>query len=285
MVYDTVLDRTHKRFEDLPAVEVQYEYFNGKEVIPRTTFLKISPFSYNYKANVRDVDTAMEDNLAGSFRFEGAYYHIKLQNHSAGVDDIFPNSRFLLTTNDQSIEAKIGEFFLFQDKYWKVQVGNGRALDVCYLGNENEVHLEGVYKYHFLPFSTFQTIKNQEIKIINSQKTYTILYFWSTQNTKFKAQVEVLKAFSTKYPLVDFVGFVYDEHVEKVHDFTTQYELKHPQVFESMEAESDMAWRSIFEIKRYPTYLLINEKGQILERFEGSSALSSMEAILLKYDK
>jgi hypothetical protein len=92
-----------------------------------------------------------------------------------------------------------------------------------------------------------------------------------------------LKYFAEKYDKkIDFIGLAYEPNIEAVRQFLAENELSHPQLFDSMEGESDMAWRSIFEIKRYPTYLLIDETGKILER---DMSLDTLEEVVLRLNK
>lgn len=277
-VYDTLYPVKNIPYDSLPTLKVQYEYFDGKDIIPRSTHIKFYPFENSN--NILPIYTAIHENFAGSCRYDGTTYHFKIGNRHYGIDDIFPNSELLFLNGKDSLETKLGDFFTFDGKYWRVEIGEGRAVRVHCLGKESEQKVEGVQKHFYLPAYHYESIDHEKLSIPAKNYSYTILYFWSSASKRFKEDIIKLKYFSEKYEhKIDFIGLAYERDVETVRQFLAEHEISHPQLFESMEGESDMAWRSVFEIKRYPTYLLIDEAGKIRER---SISLDAIEEAIQK---
>ncbi len=264
---DTVFNpKLYTNFDyNAPATDIKYvtteQYIKGK-VIKVTTplVLAIAPPHINYSIPQHGIATLKNAK---------ATYKIVISGNRFGRNDFSETEIQLLTdenkkfSNDTLIQEN--EYITIGNKTYK---HNGVDLQNSVLLLE-EINVAGpVYSsqlgYYAFPFYDKEVANNAEISLEKYKGKYVFLDFWGTW---CKPCIDEIPNLKKAYKELDsdkiaFIGIAYTG-AEYLKEFIKENDMPWPQLAYTSEAEGVL---KLYNIKGYPTTLLIDPQGKIIAK-------------------
>jgi thiol-disulfide isomerase/thioredoxin len=188
-------------------------------------------------------------------------------------------SRFL---NRENQTYTLDEKFIANSNIYSIHKIS-RLKDTLFLkhwgkGNYVEGHRRGMKAFPFCQ----QSIENTPICLEQLRGKYVLLDFWGTWCKPCIASIPDLKKMRNGFTNseLEIISVAKDDNLEKVKEYIKRYEMNWAHLQEANNNTSDInVLTTIFKVNVYPTTILIDKNGFIIERGSGSDFVEKL------YDK
>jgi thiol-disulfide isomerase/thioredoxin len=265
--------------DSLPTVEVKFEVFNGGKIQTKTKSVKVFPFSKGYS------NTSKLDNYYVQNDYNVGVSNFYCFEMDKGRNDVFivtldsMKSRFLSRENHT---YTIDEKFIANSNIYSIHKIS-RLKDTLFLkhwgkGNYVEGHRKGMKAFPFCQ----QTIENAPICLEKLRGKYVLLDFGGTWCKPCIASIPDLKKIRDGFTNneLEIISVAKDDNLGKVKEYIQRYEMNWTHLQEANSSSGDTnAMTTIFKVNVYPTTILIDKNGYIIERGSGTEFVEKL------YDK
>lgn len=184
------------------------------------------------------------------------------------------NASLIISARDESKENKFSELlrlqltdtFNLQQKDYVVEAENfdtDKKLNVVFLG-ENKRPYGGLVGYYTnLPENT-RFLKSPVDHPSKNEAKYTLYYTWSTWSLASLQEVPALKQAQEDVPNLAIKGVCVDENFAASERMQFRRDMQWESAF--IHSSHPNNWASKMRILTFPTYLLVDENGQIKQR-------------------
>ncbi len=275
-----------------PSIYLKYEIFYESRVLPRISTVKILPYSET--SSFKD---EMDKKLAvyiNSFSYyktvldiNGKSYYIELNHNDNNVSQ---TKEILLLPLDSLNKSTIKrENFTFKTNEKFAANGNifsifkiSRFADTLFLKNWGKGEYVDGNKLGMrsLPFCK-QSIEDLPICSEKLKGKYVLIDFWGTWCGPCIASIPDIKKIRDAFSENDLeiISVAADNNLEKVKMFIKERGMNWTHLQQENNSKNKDDLTSIFNVSAFPTTILIDEKGLIVDRGSGSDFVNEL------YDK
>lgn len=233
-----------------------------------------------------------------AFLINDIYYHIEIVPHSF-VYPVYPlyNSKFSIAkialikhiTQDSLVLAgfQIVEYMLDKDKEMTFQNIFFKLKNYDFISKKIEFEIKKNINYSDSNLSHFAEFKHQSLKdnkmhsILISQNRYTVIEFggsWCKPCNEIIPQIEsfILR----KGDSVNFISIFKEGNLSNAIKYYKSIKPKWDTYFEPLKCNSKECLSNLFDVGVYPAILLLDSKGNLLFRANGSNCINDLELFL-----
>ena len=260
------------RYNDNLPFEVLYEYYDGKSIkqAKAWTYIDYSPLFFDEMdpdRNFPDFVITFPQYYKGEFYFNGKKYFAAIKSDRVTFRS---NYKIKIWESDRPpvYATKIAEvikdgFIKLDDYYYRFAKASIDGSLIILVKDKSAVEKGGnQVGSKAIDFSKLD-IKGKLQELSSFKGEYILLDFWGTWCSGCRDDIPKLKFLFETYKNKNFeiIGIANDE-VEKVRRFVNTNEIKWPQIVES----KDKSIIADYNIISYPTNILIDPEGNIIER-------------------
>lgn len=260
------------RYNDNLPFEVEYEYYDGKSIkqAKTWTYLDYSPMFFDemdQNRNFPDFVITFPQHYKGEFYFNGKKYFATIKSDRVTFRSNY-NIKIWESDRPQVYATKIAEvnkdgFIKLDDYYYRFAKASIDGSQIILVKDKSAIEKGGnQVGFKAIDFSKLDI--NGNLQALSSLKgEYILLDFWGTWCSGCREDIPKLKSLFETYKDKNFeiIGIANDE-VEKVRRYVNTNEIKWPQIVES----KDKSIIVDYNIISYPTNILIDPEGNIIER-------------------
>ena len=287
--------------------QIEYEWFNGKEIEQKSVIVSFSPDKGNVSIKSDNplhqkyyLDFSIPLYRTGITLLNGKEYAVAISNGFSGEYFFTPGfygASMIIWDADSAwksqaegnIPYKVGEVFTLNNhlQYEFTSIDKwGKSAVITFVGETDRP--EGYTDNFFAPGFTGLTLAEDTISIENFRGSYVLLDFWGTWCAPCIEGIPDLKKIHTEYAPkgLQMVGIAAQESSrEAVKEFVEKREMPWMHTYELLSRNHDPALHSPqtathrYKIVSYPTFILIDPEGKILFR---TSRMIELEEFLKK---
>lgn len=283
--FDTAYYANKKPFsilDSLPMVDMKYEISSGVNVQTRTSNFKIAAYCNNFSYQ-NDIDRKLDvfyidnDYNLGKLNIDEKYYGFELDKRRnilvLPLDSI--KSKYLKKEN---FIYEINEKFVLKGTIFSI-FKISRLSDTLFLknwgkGNFVEGNKLGMLSRNFCK----QSINDSLVCLEKLRGKYVLIDFWGTWCQPCIASIPDLKkmrdAFSTND--LEIISLAADNNLEKVKAFVKQRSMNWIHLQQALNSKELDDLTILFNVNTFPTTILIDKNGLIIERGSGVDFVESM---------
>lgn len=184
------------------------------------------------------------------------------------------NASLLISARNETMDNEFTELlrlqltdtFNIQEKDYVVDASNfdtEKKLELVFLG-ENKRPQGGLVGYYTqLPENT-RFLKSPIDNLPNNESSFTLYYTWTTWNLASLQEVSSLKQLQEEFPDLAVLGICVDENFAASERMQFRREMQWKSAF--VDSSQPNNWADKMKIVTFPTYLLVDENGQIKQR-------------------
>jgi thiol-disulfide isomerase/thioredoxin len=283
----------------LPAVRAQYDYFDGRTIVPKTTLVVLNPYKGSLQVTLSTTDpiekklvlrVSIPHYQAGTVTLQRKPYRVALGNDFTASTYTKATSKLLLLpspaegpTTDDTPAYRVGDVITVghhQYRFASVSLwGDTIRLEPLGYAARPEGISEGLY----LPRFTARTVDNHVFDLAQGQGKYILLDFWGTWCGPCIAAFPKLRELQARFQHANFmvVGIAYDESLDTVKRFLVQNPLAWPTIYQEQRARENNLVEQL-QVRAFPTTILLDPTGKIIARGKELDALLPLLADKLK---
>ncbi|MFN4147360.1 MAG: TlpA family protein disulfide reductase [Runella sp.] len=290
-VYDLRLPQKTIPWDSLVAFKIHYDYYYNGKIWPRHSYIKVRPYDHAYQSRdsvdkLMSVFVSVVDRKVTPIQLGDKKYHLTLPFSFYRGGDYSHANVLLSDATDQFTIAtnpvpKIGDSFKING--WKVQLLSASEFgDTLHVRTWQDSSVQEGYREGFkTSLPDFETLDHQRYNTQQNPHRYTVLDFWGTWCAPCVAGLPHLKAFYKKYKnRLTLISIAYDKDPQKVRRFVADHQMTWIQKFESNTEPSSESLVEKLKVDCFPTFILIDQNGEILIRGCGEQHLKAIEAFL-----
>ena len=136
----------------------------------------------------------------------------------------------------------------------------------------------GVQEGNTIPDFVTKDLNNRNISLANYRGNYLLIDFWGTWCDPCLKVLPRISNLQKKHPNLNIISVAFEleeKSIYKIPNFVREYEMNWPQVYELMQMPKGFLTFE-FQVKKFPTTVLIDPDGIILHR-GGEDSIDSLE--------
>lgn len=164
------------------------------------------------------------------------------------------------------LRLQLTDTFNLQQKDYMLNVSKfdkEKKINLVYLG-ENKQPQGGLIGYYATLPENVPFLKEPEYIKTAEQYNYNLYYVWTTWNLASLQEVASLKQMQEEFPNINLIGVCVDENLGAAERMQFRRGMQWKSAFISPNQPDN--WATKMRILTFPTYLLVDENGQIKER-------------------
>lgn len=216
----------------------------------------------------------------GKFNYQGQEYVIRLKEPlltKDGKNDIFFRYKIANDTSEFSNPYRIGDTIRLDTKQYVLNLDQDN-LRFTYVGQYDPT----TYNFNRKDF-----ISQKEIELSDFKGKYVLLDFWGSWCLPCIAGIPELKQFAKDYKdriEIISIAFDRDEDTSKLKAIISEHEMDWTHIKEPRIFNNESGLNNKFDVKSFPTFILIDKNGNIIFNSSTSSTLKGLKQFLSKID-
>lgn len=216
----------------------------------------------------------------GKFKYQDKEYVIRLKETlltKDGRNDIFFKYKISNDTSEFSNPYRIGDTIRLDDKRYVLN------LDQNNLSFINA----GQYDSAAYNFKKKDFISHKDIQLSEFKGKYILLDFWGSWCVPCIEGIPDLKQLAKDYKdriEIISIAFDHDEDVFKLKSIISEHQMHWNHIKEPRIFSDESGLNNKFDVKSFPTFILIDKKGHIIFHSSTSSTLKDLKQYLSKID-
>lgn len=278
----------------LPVVELAYEVYDGKQVFLRKTLTRILPYNSNAKSpsgpnrNQQWVMTPYFQSqlLSGQMESNGATYYIYFDNFPTSDFNTRHQMSFSMNPAKDGIvsgriyQHKTQDTIALMGKTYFIQPLNLRN-DVLTLQPLENMQLAGVNAGQAMLKFNFQDLAGQNIDLNSLRGKPTIIDFWGSWCGPCIKEIPDLKALWQEYgDKINVISLAFDDDPDAAKTLIKELGMDWKQVIRPRRSEESSNLLKRWKIEGFPTMLLINSEGMVMDKVVGVGGTEMLRPML-----
>jgi thiol-disulfide isomerase/thioredoxin len=271
--------------DKLPILDIQYESFDGVQIIKQSESIKIEIFDSSFKyedAKITElaVYTMPNEYLKGELIFKDKTYKFIFNGTLRGL----PNDIMVSKTSDYDNNSiyRMGDKILFDGNIFQIERFSPHADSLILTYHGEGDYIVGSKIKMKAPDFCKNNFENQPVCLKNFSNKYVLIDFWGTWCKPCIKAIPDLKKVRKKYKLenLEIISLAYDVDIEKVKSYVKENNMDWTHIFQKSKEQLKDNLTSLFDVSSYPTLILVDPKGFIVERGSGTDFVKKIDSFL-----
>jgi thiol-disulfide isomerase/thioredoxin len=274
--------------EKLPILDIQYESYDGTKIIKQSKSIKIEIFDSDYKypdevQKALAIYTIPNDYLKGELKVKNTDYQTQISSKLRVMPG--DHDEFLINKTgkyDKNAIYRMGDKMLLDGNVFQLDrfSPNRDSLILTYHGEAD--YIVGPKLNMKAPDFCKNSLDNEPVCLKDMPEKYILIDFWGTWCTPCIKAIPDLKKVRKKYKTenLEIISLAYDTDIEKVKSYVKENNMDWTHVFQKRTEQSKDNLTSLFDVSSYPTLILVDSKGFIVERGSGTDYIKKIDTFL-----
>jgi thiol-disulfide isomerase/thioredoxin len=279
--------------ENLKTFNYEFYEKRTRKVVIKSVFAEILPNNPYVLAGKNEKDTEFDffiriaENRKGTFNIKNHCYEFMVSPASGSLDDYEYDFRMYIDSCNYGFQRKYMSDEL-ANKYQKIKIGESYyQIKLNRFGDTAFFKSFGQNKFRTVIRNRIHDGVSSKIDLSAYKDKYLIIDFWGTwcqPCVKAMPNIKKINDFIDKSK-VEIIGVAFDSDKKKVQDFLEQKGYNWSQIFEHISKKSPISLIKELNITTFPTAILVDKDGIILEENLPIDNLFEIRKILAKYVK
>lgn len=257
-------------------------YYNHRKIIIDTT----SIYNYNVdnnRINPYGLSFKYTEHWEGNFTFNNQKFNVAIQGYNPYFNilikpNYIPYSKSNYYANE-NFSYTLGDTISLVDSLFVLSKIDKNLSSILLKKIPRNNSFKSYKTGNKLDNYLLKDLNGRDFNLFENDAKYTLIDFWGTWCKPCKEALPELKRIKERYvEHLNIVGIAYDKNIDEVKEYVKENDLTWKNSF--FNRENKVGIIRDLNITKYPTFMLLDNNGQIIFKGSGSEVLKDIEKIM-----